>query len=117
MTEREENSRILAEWLEPKPDYTPDKSSHSKMRAWVYVWGLPYPGDGGWKPADFYTDETANAMLLEKMPRPVLRRWEKSGNDPEMWACSPDNYKLATKLDPDRKAAICAAALLIARPA
>lgn len=67
MTEREENCKTLAEWLEQKPDYTPGKSSHSKMRAWVYVWGLPYPGDGGWKPADFYTDETANGMIRDRL--------------------------------------------------
>lgn len=66
MTNDDKNRRI-AGFLEPKPDYTPDRSSHSKLRAWVYVWGLPYPGDGGWKPRDFAKDPEMVLALMGRM--------------------------------------------------
>ena len=66
-------------------------------------------------PPDFLHDEAASAMLLEKMENPVLVRLFDGGG----WMCDADqNSPLDTEYratDRDRKAAIYAAALKLAK--
>lgn len=140
MTEREENNRILAAWVGWQygicrdPDGQQccgvDGSKH---------WHSPFTTDD-WCPCggnhgsgtnlpDFYTDETANAMLVDKilMLRNTNKRWFDKVDDKGCFNLSGSFRQLANLIDEvrpsyytldqmDRKAAICAAALLITRP-
>ena len=109
--ERDENNRKLAEWLgwkandsrtrwhspECQRDETPASMCNGKV-------------------PDFYTDESANALLLEKMPQPVLQK--VFSNDPDLpdgdfnWFCfnDCDGTGISVKAK-DRKTAIVNAAL------
>ena len=123
MTERDANNRKIAEWLEPMPSI-----NHEDDRLWENIFALE--GTGGhhysypaevwelrlsgytrgdkleWAPRDFYTDESANAMLLDAMPCPHL--WKNPGGT---WNCDPDLNadSDAGGLDADRKTAIASA--------
>ena len=62
MTERDENNRLIARWL----GWTYESGSKDEFPGW---YGGPYQYCGPHKInlPDFYTDEAANALLLEKM--------------------------------------------------
>lgn len=67
-----EKFRLVAEWLEPMPTLPPyhilmDSKVVSKLRAWK--WDYP---EGSWQPADFLHDESANALIVDKM---LLLHW------------------------------------------
>lgn len=64
MTERDANNRRIAEWLEPMPTAWTGHILDVKPSVWIPV----YSARGNyWKAPDFYTDESANAMLLDAM--------------------------------------------------
>ncbi len=97
---------LLAEWLGYKwNDHKTRIHSPACQRDECYCNG---------KPPDFLHSEEASAMLLEKMTNPVLVRLF-SGD----WMCDADqNSPLDTEYratDRDRKAAIYAAALKLAK--
>lgn len=121
MTEREENSRILAEWVEPKPS-APDvvltcRSLRDDVRSPMGAWRCELTGEpfgAEWIPADFYTDETANGLLRDKLPYDT-----KIERHPEGWSVFVPHLNVMGQFDympQEWKAAICAAALLITRP-
>lgn len=56
---------------------------------------------------DFYTDEAANAMVLDAMPWPDLHKNEDAGG----WYCAANKYKTPSVYCADRKTAICGAYL------
>lgn len=62
-------------------------------------------------PPDFYTDEAANALVLEAMPSPCLYR--EAHHNGHKWWCRPDNLTGEGKpsIDADRKTAVCEAYL------
>lgn len=93
---RDEKNRKIAEWLGDLRGY-----------------------DCQMKPLDFFTDEAANALILDKMPQPSLIKWQhRIYNGRFYWACMSDINNRSTEVeDPDRKTAICEAALkLIEKP-
>lgn len=66
--------------------------------------------NGAWYPADFYADEAASALCLEKMPWPAVQ-WIGGGQ----WACFPDHSEhVCVFTHPDRKNAIAEATYLFA---
>ncbi len=114
MTEREENNRKLAIWLGWKP--SPGGSrihSPACQRDEAHCNG---------KGPDFYTDEAANAMLLEKMRRPLFvsdwpgcEGWRVDIGveplEPLAWLPHASGGKLLGPTHADRKTAIVLAAL------
>lgn len=100
MTNAENNRRIaeLLGWIREdyscsRIDCTPTRSHEGYRTANGYRGGL----------VDFYTDEAANAMLLDAMPRPGLYRLDDS-----TWVCRYSEWTGDQK-GADRKSAICAA--------
>lgn len=134
MTEREENSRILAEWVgfryvEDSEAGTPQwHSPECKCEAiasqdeCTCIESCYWVATG---PPDFYTDETANAMLLDKLLSIggfVLRSFQQAeGQHLAAYFWNDIVTHSAAWKDAihgtDRKAIVCAAAILIARPA
>jgi len=107
---REEKNRAIAEWLGgfgPVP--CPEGGCESYVCRKGYHPGKSIP--------DFFTDEAANALLLEKMKigsQSVLLNW---GEDDDLWECSFIPYERIAAHSKDRKTAICEAALrLIEKP-
>ena len=107
---REEENRKLARWLgwSTFPSKVDSEVWCERRLENDNVTTFPLP--------DFRTDEAANAMLLEKMPLPVLRRLHTLGQTlKQEWSCTPD----CTPLRPiyenasDRKTAIVLAALAL----
>jgi hypothetical protein len=94
---REENNRKLAEWLGWREAAV---DAAGLLRFWFNKDGRDVPS------IDFYTDEAANALLLEKMPQPKL---VKIGDS---WGVQPQlRYGGDHTWNADRKTAICEAAL------
>ncbi len=121
--ERSEKNRKLAEWLEPLSSFsagwqeTPENCGgyeatgsvmwYSPLRAWTYT----EKNYMDWQPRNFYTDEAANALLLERMTEPHV--WK---NPDGTWTCEPNNSAGAIDSEiiesgPDKRTAICEAAL------
>jgi hypothetical protein len=113
---REEKNRKLAEWLGavgPMPRYLPqlgDTTCVLDTPVWRWNWASK-----SWEPRDFYTDESASALLLEKMKPVQVVIYETFtqvyktviDNEPQYGPFADGN---------DRKTAIAEAALkLIAR--
>lgn len=109
---REENNRKIAEWLGYKRQVG--------TRGYVWYHSPTCKGTGtsenNWNGCDverhskflpdFYSDESANALLLEKMPRPSLTRFVDSG----VWSCLADFLTFDEPAEnPNRKTAICSA--------
>lgn len=94
---REESNRRLARWL----GYT-ELRVHTRTLKKTRLW-VP----------DFYTNETENARLLDKMPEPSLSRTKK------LWCCTADNSEerrysgrgIPWAYGDDRKAVVVLAAL------
>ncbi len=100
---QEEKCRVIAEWLEPKP--TSPKQRGQSVRSSGGAW-IAYTG--GWQAADFYRDESASALILEKMPLAKLVNDPKHGG----WMCESDwRFFHNGALHADRKSAIAEAAL------
>lgn len=114
-TEKESINRKIAEWLEPTQILS-DALPVSKIRAGASsplgCWKvkairheLLMPWE--WRPRDFFTDEIANAMLLDRMPEPQL--WLESAKDkPKLWGCTADmmSKELDAAFDSDRRTAV-----------
>lgn len=120
---RDEKNRIIAEgvmrWYKP----TNDETSECLAKKWYELrhWtlhrhsGAPIENFSSyyWTPPDFYASEEASAMLLEKMPWPILQL----APDKESWMCHPGHgsQEMGTwHRDKDRKTAIAEAALKLA---
>ena len=101
MTERDADNRRIAEWLGWRLDSAPVVSTIHN--AHVENWIDPKDNLFNGSPPDFYTDESANAMLLEAMPYAHLVRLEA-----QLWSCMAYEWH-QTVLDADRKTAICEA--------
>lgn len=102
MTEREEKNRLLATWLGWR--YVDDQSTLGFQR--VMNWKAPN-GRFMKYPPDFFTSESASAMLLEKMPFGSVCRLSK-----DLWVCRASEWSGDFK-DTDRKTAIAEAALAL----
>ena len=61
---REEKNRKLAEWLEPEPTTLPDPKCWTQRLV-----DLKYGIMGEWQPRNFFTDESANALLRSRLAR------------------------------------------------
>lgn len=74
------NEKISA-WFEPKPTDNPGHLYAKRGEYW------DFHKDVGWTSRfDYFTDEAANARLLEAMPEPEL--WlESSPGEPKRWGC------------------------------
>lgn len=123
--DRAANNRVLAGWIEKEPTKTtvplPHNLNHSMNHAWLFNhWFCE------WSPRDFYRDEAANAMLLEKMWSAGVqvrchRTWSENGWQLcgwQVWYYEVINDKGVERLDEivedrDRKTAICNAALAL----
>jgi len=126
LTERERINEAISSWFEPKPDII---LTADRLRARWYgspkgEWTLHRFNNASpdliesfyWTPKDYYTDEAANARLLEAMPSPVLAL--ETLHAPQ-WGCWPNGLHLTPERmrgsDPDRKTAIVLAFLKFAR--
>lgn len=108
----DEKNRAIAEWLEPHEMLPPprepvimDNQLVSLRGAWVCEMGYETGDIPTWYPRDFYRDEAANALVLEKLPEVGLHR------DGEKWAIGLVWNQTGWKRYADRKTAICEAAL------
>lgn len=75
VNERETVNRQLAEWLEPFASLPPatepsimDQQLVSPRGAWICEMVYEDGDKPFWRPRNFYIDETANAMIVEKTP-------------------------------------------------
>lgn len=111
---KEEKNRVIAEWLEPMvPPLSNRRPMHcggSPKDAWIGS------ADHEWEPSDFFTDESASALILEKMPCPKVMRVHES-----LWSCSPNWPLIGTPEGiiaghEDRKTCIAEAALKLIEP-
>jgi hypothetical protein len=59
---RDEQNRALAEWLTPDPQ-------GSDPDGWNATWRNEYFAESGWQysPVDFFADESASALLLDRL--------------------------------------------------
>ena len=86
---RGEKNRLLAEWLEPMPTWKAYEAfmldgkvggtmtARSPLGVWQWqVDAFTICGEHSWKPADFYTDEAVNALLLEKLSQALMTKHE-----------------------------------------
>lgn len=116
--DKAEKNRRLAEWLgllAPTKDETEEclRERRYDVRRWTLHRHNNAPierfSSYYWQPADFYSSEEASALLLEKMPDPML--WKESDT---LWGCEArndhHNYEYAT-FNADRKTCIAEAAL------
>lgn len=103
---KEEKNRKIAEWLGWRPVDTGDLTIDNKP----LLWQVP---DSAMRPVpDFYLDEAANALVLEAMPAPELYKHAKDGVAPfAAWRCRYDWGLDVNVVHPDRRTAICEAAL------
>lgn len=112
---REEKNGVIAEWVEPEPDWRSDGVWRSMCWA-VPVWigSTEFPYRSYWEPLDFYTSEEASALAFEAMPEPEL--WlESDKGKPKLWGCVPDmGNHTEVSFHADRKTAIAEAAYLVA---
>ena len=125
MSERDENNRKLAEWLgwtyREWKEFTQD--GNERFCRWEKPIGCKLEWDFNYPP-DFYTSEEANALLLEKMRRPLLvsdwpgcEGWrvdigvEELPRDP--YFPNASGGKPIGPTCTDRKTAICKAALAL----
>lgn len=71
MKQQQINEAISA-WFEPKPTKNAygNYVARSPKGAWIHY---SQYGDN-WQPLNYFTDEAANARLLEAMPQPLLER-------------------------------------------
>jgi hypothetical protein len=119
--ERIENNKKVAEWLGFRYDQEGDENHPAQWHhptcqckakepdeLCACVEGCYWGDDAGGQPPDFYSEETANAMVLEKMPCPTLMRTT------DRWICdanAADHLADTCRSDLDRKTAICEAAV------
>jgi len=85
-----------------------NEEANFKLAEWIGDDGFCSIGD----PLDFFTDETASALLLEKLPLPTLSRHRVDRHNQPcdvFWCCHPVDGREANH--PDRKTAIALAAL------
>lgn len=128
MSETKENCRKIALWLEPMPDYEPKVTGHIGLstmtdrttltEAWNWDFVLQR-----WLPRDFYRDEAANALVLEKLAQLCIDKDHYFGlrydGTPEWIASRMRDYgdgnadmpKRPVAVHADRKTAIVLAAL------
>ena len=115
MTERDANNRKIAEWLEPTPKWSLLSEVRDDGVCWIKSDRGAYQRcyiDGqldGELHCDFYTDESANAMLLDALPAVELYRHPPELRDVGAWRCRPDWGLDFNVAHPDRKTAICSA--------
>jgi hypothetical protein len=117
---KEEKNRKLAEWLEPLSSL-PNEDDSEEMQAyeseaWIAtfrlsrVTGMHVPS---WEPRDFYTDEAANALLLDRLlsegcppdDLPTNFKWAWQ------WVGQLIMREIQFHQNNDRKTAICEAVL------
>jgi hypothetical protein len=126
--ERLNDNKKLAEWvgfrLVDSQWHHPackceDRGSNCTCVAGCY-WGggdFSIDPDAPWDtPPDFFTDELANAMLLDKMLAPQLWLEPPPAKAPRLWGCRPDfgqpnDSEYVMAYAKDRKEAIAKAAL------
>lgn len=88
----DERTRRIAEFLEPEPPWWPQAWPYSPMKAWEMkrqpMQAVGTIGEHRWYARDFFTDESANALLLEKMPRPELLVEREYVSGARLWYCS-----------------------------
>ena len=114
---RSEKNKKIAEALEPLAK-AKLKRSNGVVTTEAGIWtagagwnSLPEARVKYFHPAfDFYTDEAANAMVLEAMPAVELYR-HPPDSDAGIWRCRPDCGLDDNTVHPDRKTAICEAFL------
>lgn len=123
MTEREENRRILAEWV-----YGPWDESRCRICGWTLKQNIkdgciaiscslrPPPARRADEPPDFYANESANATLIEKGRMAVIPEDDGWRAGQQFMHGAISMWRPGHIFNRDRKAAIVAAALLIARP-
>lgn len=123
MTRDEQNraNERIANWLEPMSSL-PNEDDSEEMQAyesdaWIATFrlsqetGMHVPS---WQPRDFFTDESANALVLEKMPAAELYKHPPDHEASEAgWRCRPDWGLDFAVYHTDRKTAIALAALML----
>lgn len=108
MKERERINEAISSWFEPKPPFSLSQDGEwGKVSSGGGLWTLPAQADrkAQWRPLDYFTDESANARLLDAMPLPTLYRFMGNKN----WVINPTGHAGHQHIDvehADRKTAI-----------
>lgn len=117
LTYRAAINRRLAEWLEPEPKSAMATRCNGRVfhQSALRVWSR-FTGEE-WRHCDFFADESASAMLLEKMPLPVLQcALQMQNGGRKTWGCTPDRIAAGEYVwHQDRKTAIALAAYELAK--
>lgn len=116
---KEEKNILIAEafmrWFKPDTTETEEalRDRRYELRHWTLhrTSGAPIENFSSyyWTPPDFYTDEAANALLVEKVSTDCKYDFSLEKRYDSMWEVWSGGYFLAES--DDRKTAICEAAL------
>ena len=100
----------ISAWFEPKPTQEGNRSvSPAGFWTFTYIRGVGVKWHTSF---DYFTDEAANARLLEAMPFPSLIMWEggtASAITGKYWHCIPEHnvkHGYGGEIHKDRKTAV-----------